>query len=118
MLPPGELMYMLISFVASSLWRYSNCATVTLAIWSSIGVPMKMMRSFNKREKMSQPRSPRGVDSTTLGIMPRGSKNSLDSLIHLGSFGLKRVPILAPSDLKQRTAWLSMIHFLGEVYRR
>src|SRR5437763_15192772 len=97
MLPPGELIYMLMSLVASSLWRYSSCATVTLAIWSSIGVPIKMMRSFNRREKMSQPRSPRGVDSTTLGIIPRGSKMSRDSLIHLGSLGSKTVPIIAPS---------------------
>src|SRR5438270_1922898 len=102
MLPPGELIYMLMSLVASSLWRYSNCATVILATVSSIGVPMKMMRSFNRREKMSQPRSPRGVDSTTLGTYtPRGSRISRVSLTHLGSLGLKMLAMLAPSYLKQ-----------------
>src|SRR6266487_3053976 len=101
MLPPGELIYMLISLVASSLWRYSNCATVILATVSSMGVPMKMMRSFNRREKMSQPRSPRGVDSTTLGTYtPLGSRTSRVSFAHLGSLGLKMVPILAPFESK------------------
>src|SRR5712691_3516796 len=103
MLPPGELIYMLMSLVASSLWRYSSCATVTLAIWSSIGVPIKMIRSFNRREKMSQPRSPRGVDSTTLGIIPLGSRISALPFIHFGSLGLKTAPILAPSSLSKTT---------------
>src|SRR5436309_13694977 len=113
MLPPGELIYMLMSLVASSLWRYSSYATVTLAIWSSIGVPIKMMRSFNRREKMSQPRSPRGVDSTTLGIIPRGSKMSRDSLIHLGSLGSKTVPIIAPSKSKTTNGLSLHYTFLG-----
>jgi hypothetical protein len=34
---------------------------------SSIGVPMKMMLSFSRREKMSYARSPRLVCSTTIG---------------------------------------------------
>src|SRR6266536_4273290 len=102
-LPPGELIYIVMSLVASSLWRNNNCPTVTFATMSSMGVPMKMIRSFKRREKMSQPRSPRGVDSTTLGIMPLGSRISALPLIHLGSLGLKTAPILTPSYLKQRT---------------
>src|SRR6266404_7912137 len=47
---------------------------------------------------MSIPRSPRGVDSITLGtIMPFGSITSRVSLTHLGSFGLKMLPIFSPS---------------------
>src|SRR3989440_7718457 len=62
----------------------------------SIGVPMEMIRSFKRREKMSQPRSPRGVDSTTLGIIPLGSRISARPFIHFGSFGLKTAPMLTP----------------------
>src|SRR5450432_1417172 len=40
-----------------------------LATWSSTAVPRKMIRSFSRREKMSQPRSPRWVCSMTVGIM-------------------------------------------------
>src|SRR6266536_824733 len=117
-LPPGELIYILMSLVASSLWRNNNCATVTFATMSSMGVPMKMIRSFKRREKMSQPRSPRGVDSTTLGIMPLGSRISALPLIHLGSLGLKTAPILTPSYLKQRTVCPSFHWLLGRLYRR
>src|SRR3974377_590593 len=39
-----------------------------LAPGSSMGVPMKMMRSFSRREKMSYARSPRLVCSTTMGM--------------------------------------------------
>src|SRR5579863_2786231 len=46
---------------------------------------------------MSMPRSPRGVDSITLGtMMPRGSITSRVSLIHRGSFGLNLLSIFAP----------------------
>ena len=38
-----------------------------LAIVSSIGVPMKTIRSLRRREKMSYARSPRPVCSTTIG---------------------------------------------------
>lgn len=41
----------------------------TLATPSSMGVPMKMIRSESRRLKMSDTRSPRGVDSMTLGIV-------------------------------------------------
>src|SRR5215467_3547549 len=40
-----------------------------LATWSSTAVPRKMMRSLSRREKMSQPRSPRWVCSMTVGMM-------------------------------------------------
>src|SRR5579875_3231561 len=57
---------------------------------------MKTMRSFSRREYRSQERSPRGVDSTTPGIIPRGSKNSCDSFLHFGSRGSNTLLILAP----------------------
>ena len=40
-----------------------------LATWSSTAVPRKMIRSLSRREKMSQPRSPRWVCSMTVGMM-------------------------------------------------
>src|SRR5215469_15439662 len=50
---------------------------------------------------MSMPRSPRGVDSITLGtITPLGSITSRVALIHLGSFGLKMVPIFSPYNIR------------------
>src|ERR1700761_6232811 len=47
--------------------RCSSCATTRLAIVSSIGLPMKMMRSLSSRLKMSNSRSPRAVLSMTMG---------------------------------------------------
>src|SRR5260370_20344093 len=50
---------------------------------------------------MSIPRSPRGVDSITLAtITPLGSIISRVALIHLGSFGLKMVPIFSPYNIR------------------
>ena len=49
-LPPGELMYMLISASASSLVSNNNCAMTVLATASSMGVPRKMIRSRSRRE--------------------------------------------------------------------
>ena len=40
---------------------------IRLAIWSSIGVPRKTIRSFSSSEKMSNARSPRALVSTTYG---------------------------------------------------
>ena len=51
--PPGELMYIEISFFGFSASRNSICATTSVAMPSSIGPVMKMMRSFRSREKMS-----------------------------------------------------------------
>ena len=48
--PPGELMYMEISFFGFSASRNSSCATTSVAMPSSIGPVMKMMRSFRSRE--------------------------------------------------------------------
>ena len=42
---------------------------ITLATTSSMGVPKKTMRSLSRRLKMSQPRSPRWVCSTTVGMV-------------------------------------------------
>jgi hypothetical protein len=42
-----------ISFLGFSASRNSICATTRVAIPSSIGPVMKMIRSFNSREKMS-----------------------------------------------------------------
>ena len=51
--PPGELMYIEISFFGFSASRNRSCATTSVAIPSSIGPVMKMMRSLRSREKMS-----------------------------------------------------------------
>jgi len=51
--PPGELMYIAISFLGFSASRKRSCATTRVATVSSIGPVMKTMRSFNSREKMS-----------------------------------------------------------------
>ncbi len=46
-------MYIEISFFGFSASRNSICATTKVAMPSSIGPVMKMMRSFSSREKMS-----------------------------------------------------------------
>jgi hypothetical protein len=60
-------MYMAISFLGFSDSRKSSWAQIRLAIPSSTGPVRKMIRSFNRREKMSNARSPRLVCSTTIG---------------------------------------------------
>jgi hypothetical protein len=50
---------------------------------SSIGVPKKMMRSLSKREKMSNARSPRLVDSTTMGTKPMFKSKDMTETLHL-----------------------------------
>src|SRR5215472_13910758 len=53
---------------------------------------------------MSIPRSPRGVDSITLGtLIPFGSITSRVSLIHFESFGLKMLPIFTPFNIRKRS---------------
>src|SRR5712664_1283640 len=66
-LPPGELMYMRIGLSGSSASRKTSCATIRFADWSSTSVPRKMIRSRRRREKMSNERSKRPSDSTTIG---------------------------------------------------
>ena len=51
--PPGELMYIEISFFGFSASRNSSCATTSVATPSSMPPVMKMIRSFSRREKMS-----------------------------------------------------------------
>ena len=51
--PPGELMYIEISFFGFSASRNRSWATTKVAMPSSIGPVMKMMRSFRSLEKMS-----------------------------------------------------------------
>ena len=48
--PPGELIYILISSFAFCDSRNRSCAITALATPSSIGEPMKMMRSLSRRE--------------------------------------------------------------------
>ena len=48
--PPGELMYMEISFFGFSASRNRSCAVISEATWSSIGPVTKTMRSFKRRE--------------------------------------------------------------------
>jgi hypothetical protein len=66
--PPGELMYIEMSFEGFSLSRNSSWATMTEAMWSSTSPVTKMIRSRSRREKMSKLRSPRLDCSTTTGI--------------------------------------------------
>src|SRR3954454_21145513 len=51
--PPGELMYIEISFFGLSASRNKSWATTGVDMPSSIGPVTKMMRSFRRREKMS-----------------------------------------------------------------
>ena len=51
--PPGELMYMAISFLGFSDSQYSSCMQIEAATSSSIGPVTKMMRSFRRREGRS-----------------------------------------------------------------
>jgi hypothetical protein len=51
--PPGELMYIEISFFGFSASRNRSCATTSVDMPSSIGPVMKMIRSLRRREKMS-----------------------------------------------------------------
>jgi len=46
-------MYIAISFLGLSASRKRSCATTSVDMVSSTGPVMKMMRSFNSREKMS-----------------------------------------------------------------
>src|SRR5881296_4723754 len=55
------------SLSGSSASRKSIWAITRFASSSSMKVGRKMMRSFRRREKMSNARSPRGVCSTTIG---------------------------------------------------
>jgi hypothetical protein len=48
--PPGELMYMKMSFFGFSDSRKRSWAVTSEAIWSSIGPVMKMIRSRSRRE--------------------------------------------------------------------
>ena len=49
-MPPGELIYMEISFFGFSASRNRSCAVISEATWSSIGPVTKMMRSLSRRE--------------------------------------------------------------------
>src|SRR5205823_1039338 len=60
------------SLSGSSASRKSIWAITRFARSSSMKVGKKMMRSFRRREKMSNARSPRGVCSTTIGTRPIG----------------------------------------------
>ena len=51
--PPGELMYIEISFFGFSASRNSSCMQTEDAMWSSITPVTKMMRSFRSREGRS-----------------------------------------------------------------
>ena len=51
--PPGELMYMEISFFGFSASRNKSCMQTDAAMWSSMGPVTKMMRSLSRREGRS-----------------------------------------------------------------
>src|SRR6476660_8586745 len=104
------------SLSGSSASKNSICAIARLATLSSIGVPIKMMLSLRRREKMSYARSPRLVCSTTIGtswewgtdiglmisaIDNRGSGNrkAIDHrFIDIARIGHRRPPSLTPRD--------------------
>src|SRR5262245_61492921 len=65
--PPGELMYMAISFLGLSASRKSSCMQIEAATSSLIGLDRKMMRSFSRREGRLHCSQPRLVCSTTTG---------------------------------------------------
>src|SRR5207247_719762 len=60
------------SLSGSSASRKSIWAITRFASSSSMKVGRKMIRSFNRREKMSNARSPRGVCSITIGTSAIG----------------------------------------------
>ena len=81
----------MMSLSGSSLSRNSSWAMMMLATWSSTAVPRKMIRSLSRREKMSQPRSPRWVCSMTVGMMKLRIAGGGTSLAHgVGSFFASR----------------------------
>ena len=51
--PPGELMYIEISFLGFSASRNRSCMQIDAAMWSSTGPVTKMMRSFSSRDGRS-----------------------------------------------------------------
>ena len=65
--PPGELMYMKMSFFGFSHSRNSSWAVISEAMWSSTSPVTKTIRSRSSREKMSKLRSPRFDCSMTMG---------------------------------------------------
>src|SRR5271169_279325 len=65
--PPGELTYSRMSSSGSSASRKSSWATIRFAAPASTSVPRKTIRSRSSREKMSNERSKRPSDSTTIG---------------------------------------------------
>src|SRR5579884_1247401 len=87
-------MYSEMSLSGSSDSRCRSWATIRFAIWSSTGVPRKMIRSLSRRLYMSKARSPREVCSPTIGT---------SGLIVLASFtssaGILPTVAIAPACL-------------------
>ena len=80
--PPGELMYIAISFLGLSDSRKSSWALIKAETLSSIAPLRNTMRSRSKRENMSNERSPRVDCSITTGtrfIRPPIAKSSRPS---------------------------------------
>ena len=66
-MPPGELMYMAISFLGLSASRNSSCMQIEAATSSLMGLDRKTMRSFSRREGSVYCSQPRLVCSTMTG---------------------------------------------------
>src|SRR5512145_462008 len=66
-MPPGELMYMAISFLGLSASRNRSCMQIEAATSSLMGLERKMMRSFRRREGSVYCSQPRLVCSTMTG---------------------------------------------------
>src|SRR5438132_6764032 len=84
------------SLSGSSASRKSIWAITRFARSSSMKVGRKMIRSFNRREKMSNARSPRGVCSITIGTRAIGISLSL---ARLGRRGPSPALSRGPNDL-------------------
>ena len=65
--PPGELMYSEMSFSGSSASSSTSWAQTRLAVTWSMALPMKTMRSFSRRWKMSPEGSPAPLAPTIVG---------------------------------------------------
>eukprot|EP01033_Poteriospumella_lacustris_P001801 gene1801-1305_t len=74
--PPGLLMYMVMSAVGSSLARYSNWATTTLAMLSFTSLPIMTILSFSNREFTSIFVPPKSTMGNVMGIVGAGSSGS------------------------------------------
>src|SRR5687767_10072722 len=112
----------MMSLSGSSLSRNSSWAMTMFAISSFTAVPRNTIRSLSRREKMSQPRSPRWVCSMTVGMMKLligGSVGGI-SLLRFGDRSpgndqIKRLLLAhTPTERRQSAFFVELgLEFLG-----